>query len=99
MERTISELETEELIEIVNQSLFMMKNNCGHLDEGYCLACDDEPFEALKEIKKRFEQRPNWPLDIFNQYITALDERDYIQEKFDDASEFLLERMSHELHR
>jgi len=61
----------------------------GHVDEGYCLSCDNEPFDALEEIKKRFSERPKWPEELHEQYMKVLDERDKAIERAEQSEELL----------
>lgn len=89
MERAIASKKVDALIEIIENSLSAVIRDYGHQDEGYCLACDDEPFEALEELKVRFSQRPDWPKDVHDQYLVVLDERDKLMELIDGLSESL----------
>lgn len=89
MERTYSSHKIEELIALVRDSLSAITRDYGHMDEGYCLSCDNTPFDALDEIKNRFEKRPDWPTDIYEQYIVTLDERDKAIERAEKSEELL----------
>jgi len=72
-----------ELIETIENCLSAVIRDYGHRDEAYCLACDDEPFEALEKLKYILAKRPDWPEDLHKQYLAILDERDELQERID----------------
>jgi hypothetical protein len=86
MERTYPGIE---LIETINNCFSALLRDYGHRDEGYCLACDNEPFEAIESLKDILSERPNWPEDIHKQYLSVLDERDNLQEKIDQIESII----------
>ena len=83
MERPLANKSVDELLKILNDVFSALIRDYGHRDEGYCLGCDDEPFDALDEIKRRFDERPKWPIELHEQYMRLLDERDRLQEELD----------------
>jgi hypothetical protein len=83
MERSYTDLRVDELIETVENSLTAIIEQYGHVDDGYCLVCDDSPFDALNELRRRLESRPDWPTELHKQYLKVLDERDKALDKID----------------
>ena len=88
MERSHSSHEVADLFEIIENSLLEITKQ-GHIDDGYCLACDDEPFNALKELEFRVGKRPDWPKQLHQQYMAVLDERDTLQAQVENLQDEL----------
>lgn len=87
MERPYASTSVEELVEKIENVFSALMRDYGHVDEGYCFSCDEEPWQVLDEIKQRFSERPNWPADVHKQYLAVLDERDTIQAQYDSLQD------------
>lgn len=75
------------LITTIENSLVAVIESQGHVDDGYCLACDDSAFVALKQIETILDTRPDWPMQLHRQYMEILKERDELQQLVDDLEE------------
>ena len=64
MERARS---SDSLVEIIENVFSALLRDYGHQDAGYCLACDNEPFEALEEIKEKL-----WRLDLLEKGLKTI---------------------------